>query len=72
VTDISWRNGTVMSISITSNIGGDVVVNYDVQGNGVGRVMAAGGGEVQESDGGRFTVSTVKGGRYEFDVEWED
>jgi hypothetical protein len=72
VTDISWRNGTVRSLSISSNIGGDVVVNYDVQRNGGGRVMAASGGEVQESDGGRFTVSTAKGGRYEFDVEWKD
>jgi alpha-L-fucosidase 2 len=72
VTDITWRNGKVRSIGITSNVGGDVVVNYGVRGYGGARAMVAGAGEEVQSDRGRLTISTVKGGRYEFDIEWDD
>lgn len=72
VTDVEWSDNRVQKIDITSNVGGPVVVRYDVQGRGGANVTAAGDYEgFGELDGGRITLETVKGGRYEFDIVWD-
>ena len=72
VTDVEWSDNRVRKIGITSNLGGPVVIRYDVQDRGGANVTAAGDYEgFAELDGGRIALSTTKGGRYEFDVLWE-
>lgn len=74
--DIEWDGGRVRKIGMTSRLGGEVVLRFDVKGNGGGSIkMESGeGGEVVQmemEEGGRFRVLTERGGRYEFEVSWE-
>jgi alpha-L-fucosidase 2 len=71
VMGVRWEEGLVRNVSVQSRIGGTVVVNFDVKGNGNGTVTPVGdvdGFEVKE--GGRFALETVAGQSYEFDVAW--
>jgi alpha-L-fucosidase 2 len=77
VLDVQWSENKVQGVNITSNLGGKVSVKYEVNGmEGNVGITPIGNGSYDGfqvlAEQGKFVLDTTAGGKYVFEVDWEE